>query len=214
MFKLAAKLREALGKQTIGLREAGEIPAVVYGGKEETKSIVVNAIEFKKVLRGAGESSIVSLDLADKKLDVLIHEVQTDPISGEPIHIDFYVVSQDKELEVDVPLVFEGVSPAVKLGGSLVKVLHELAVSALPKNLPHDIKVDVSVLTDMDSQILVKDLVLPNGVKALVEAEEVVASITEAGEEVTEETAPVDLSSIEVEKKGKKDEEANEGEEK
>ena len=208
MFKLTAKLRDIFGKETAGLRATGEIPAVVYGGKNKTTALTINRIEFKKVLKEAGESSIVSLDLAGKATDTLIHEVQFDPISGEPVHVDFYVVSQDKEIEVDVPLTFEGIAPAIKeLGASLIKVMHELPISALPKNLPHDIKVDVSGLSTLDSQVLVKDLKLPAGVTATVDGEEVVASITVAGEEVVEEVAPVDLSAIEVEKKGKKEEE-------
>jgi large subunit ribosomal protein L25 len=211
MFKLSAKLRDILGKKVSELRQGGELPAVVYGGKEGSKCLTLDLIEFKKVLKEAGESSIVSLELDGKKIDVLIHEVQFEPVSGEPVHADFYVVSQDKEIEVDVPLVFEGVPPAVKeLGGSLVKVMHELPISALPKNLPHDIIVDVSTLKTLDDQILVSDLKLPAGVKATVEESEVIASITVAGEEVEEET-PADLSGIEVEKKGKQEGEGEEG---
>jgi len=207
MLKLAAKLRQNFGKKVKAERAAGEVPAVVYGEKKETKAISVNLAEFKKVLSQAGESTIISLDLDGESHDVLIHEVQFAPLSGFPIHVDFYLISQDKELEVAIPLIFEGVSIAVKeLGGSLVKVLHELEISALPKNLPHDIKIDISILTDLDSQILIKDLKLPAGVTALADPEEVVASIAEAGEEVIEEVAPVDLSSIEVEKKGKQEE--------
>ncbi|MCX6712570.1 MAG: 50S ribosomal protein L25 [Candidatus Vogelbacteria bacterium] len=215
MLKLNAKLRTAFGKKTQSLRETGLVPAVVYGGKnKETQSITLDLPEFKKVLIKAGESTIISLEVeGNKGQDVLIHEVQSDPLSGFPIHVDFYVVSQDKELEVAVPLVFEGVSPAVKdLGGSLVKVLHELEIRALPKNLPHDITVDISTLTNLDSQILIKDLKLPAGVESVLDIEEVVAAITEAGEEVIEETAPVDLSAIEVEKKGKQEEPAEEPE--
>ena len=157
-------------------------------------------------MKQAGESTIISLDLGGKGQDVLVHEVQVDPISGAPIHVDFYVVSQDKELEVAVPLIFEGVSPAVKeLGGSLVKVIHELEIRALPKNLPHDIKVDISSLVTLDSQILIKDLKLPTGVVSVLDLDEVVAAITEAGEEVAPEAAPIDLSAIEVEKKGKQE---------
>lgn len=217
MFKLTATKRDIFGKKTADLREAGEIPAIVYGnpsaqaGKKETLAITLNFPEFKKVLSQAGESTIISLELEGKSQDVLIHEVQSDPLSGLPIHVDFYIVNQDKELEVAVPLVFEGVSLAVKdLGGSLVKVLHELEIRALPKNLPHDIKVDVSSLTTLDSQILIKDLLLPTGVKSVLELDEVVAAITEAGEEVLEETVPVDLSAIEVEKKGKQEEATDE----
>lgn len=209
-LKLKAQIRTAFGKKVQSLRDGGKIPAVFYGGKKETTPILVEASEFKKVLARAGESTIISLELDGKGQDVLIHDVQTDPVSGVPVHVDFFVVSQDKELEVAVPLVFEGVSPAVKdLGGSLVKVLHELEIRALPKNLPHDITVDISSLVALDSQILIKDLKLPTGVESVLEPEEVVAAITEAGEEVVEEVAPIDLSAIEVEKKGKKEEEVD-----
>ncbi len=209
MFKLNAKIRDISGKAVKALRQAGEIPAVIYGAKEGAKSIVLSVIDFRKVFKEAGESSIISLELDGKKHDALIHEVQFDPISGEPVHADFLLVSQDKELEVDVPLVFEGVAPAVKeLGANLVKVMHELPISALPKNLPHDIVVDVSGLKTLDDQVLVGDIKLPAGVKVMVSLEEVVVSVTEAGEEVTEEEAPADLSAIEVEKKGKVEEES------
>lgn len=213
MFKLSAKLRDISGKAVKALREAGGIPAVVYGAKNEAKSIVLSIIDFRKVLKEAGESSIVSLELEGKKHDVLIHDVQFDPISGDPIHTDLLLVSQDKELEVDVPLIFEGVAPVVKeLGASLVKVMHELPISALPKNLPHDIVIDVSKLKTLEDQILVGDLKLPAGVTATVSLEEVVVSVTEAGEEVVEEEAPADISAIEVEKKGKTEEETPEAE--
>lgn len=211
MLKLNAKPRTAFGKKNIALRSEGLVPAVVYGGKKETTAITLDRAEFGKVLKQAGESTIISLEIDGKGTDVLIHEVQADPILGFPVHVDFYVVSQDKELEVAVPLVFEGVSPAVKdLGGSLVKVLHELEIRALPKNLPHDIKVDISSLQTLDAQILIKDLKLPTGVESVLDLDEVVAAITEAGEEVVEEAVPVDLSAIEVEKKGKTEEASEE----
>jgi large subunit ribosomal protein L25 len=104
---------------------------------------------------------------------------------------------------VDIPLEFEGVSPAVKdLGGSLVKVMHEVKISAMPKDLPHNIIVDISSLVDFQSQILAKDIKVPAGVELMENPEEVVALVSEPREE-KEETAPVDLSAIEVEKKGK-----------
>lgn len=210
-IKLKAQKRDVFGKQLKKIREAGQVPVVVYGAKQEATPLLVDTKEFVKVLSEAGESSIVSLDMGGSGHDVLIHEVQYHPIKGQPIHVDLYVVQQDKKIEVDVPLVFEGVAPAVKeLGGNLVKVMHELPIEALPKDLPHDIKIDVSGLATLDSQILVKDIKLPAGVVALAEPEEVVVSISEAGEEVAAEEAPIDLSAIEVEKKGKQDEEGEE----
>lgn len=207
MLKLDAKSRDSYGKDLERARKAGDLPAVFYGRKDEATAVFVNAKDFKRVLKEAGESSIISLKTPAGDKDVLIKEVAFHPTSGEPIHVDFYAIEQNKTLEVEVPLVFEGVSPAVKeLGGTLVKVLHELPIEALPKNLPHDITVDISVLTDLDSQILVKDLKLPAGVELRIDADEVVAAITVAKEEEVV-AEPIDISAIEVEKKGKKEEE-------
>ncbi|MCX6713633.1 MAG: 50S ribosomal protein L25, partial [Candidatus Vogelbacteria bacterium] len=210
--KLSAKKRAVFGKKLKASRLAGELPVVVYGAKAKPESFLVDMIEFKKVLSQAGESSIVALDLAGASKDALIHEVQVHPITGEPIHADFLVVDKNKPIIVSVPLTFEGVAPAIKeLGGNLIKVLHEVEIEALPKDLPHDLKVDISVLIALDSQILIKDIILPAGVTMQNDAEEVVASISEAGEVVVEEaTEAVDLSAIEVEKKGKKEEEGTE----
>jgi large subunit ribosomal protein L25 len=132
-------------------------------------------------------------------------------VSSEVIHADFYVPEKGKKVEVEVPLEFVGVSTAVKdLGGTLVKVMHEIEVEALPKDLPHSIKVDISKLIDVEAQILAGDLALPEGVSLITEAEEVVASIAVAEEE-KEVAAPADLSQIELaEKKGKKEEEGEE----
>jgi large subunit ribosomal protein L25 len=112
-------------------------------------------------------------------------------------------------LKVNIPLEFEGVSPAMKeLGGVLVKVLHEVEIEALPKDLPHNLVADISTLINFETQIKAGDIKLPAGVTLVTEPEEVVALVAEPKEEVIE-TAPVDLNPIEVEKKGK---EAKEGE--
>jgi len=193
------------------------IPAVVYGARVENTSISVPSAPFEKVLKAAGESSTIVLEVAGTsateksiKFDVLIHEVQVDPVKGFPIHIDFLAVDMNKAIEVQIPLEFIGVSPAEKAGlGSLMKVLHEVEVSALPKDLPHAITVDISPLSTLQDQIHVRDIVAPTGVKILTEAGEVVALVAPAKAEKEEEVAaPVDLSAIEVEKKGKKDEES------
>jgi len=124
------------------------------------------------------------------------------------MHADFLVVPMDKAIEVAVPLVFVGEMPAAKLGATLLKVLHEVSISALPADLPHDIKVDISSLTEVHAHITVADLKLPKGVKVLDEAEEIVASAVEV---MAEEIAPVvaaDMAAVEVEKKGKKEDTA------
>ncbi|MBP6883854.1 MAG: 50S ribosomal protein L25 [Candidatus Pacebacteria bacterium] len=210
MFVINAKKRDD-SQNLAHLRKGGQIPAVFYGAGKENTSIVVPTIEFKKVWRQAGESSAVVVKTEGGDVDVLIHEVQVDPVTDEPIHVDFLAIDMKKKINVNVPLVFEGISGAVKAGlGNLVKVLHEVEVEALPKDLPQNLVVDLSKLATVEDTIFVSDIKVPAGVEVIASPEDVVASIVLQKEEV-EETVPVDLSAIEVEKKGKKEEEGAEG---
>ncbi len=210
MFVIKAKKRDS-GANLEVLRKTGGLPAVFYGVGQNTTSITIETTPFKKVWREAGESSAVKISTPEGDIDALIHEVQVDPVTDEPIHVDFLVIDMKKNIRVNIPLVFEGVSGAVKSGaGNLVKVLHEIEVEALPGNLPHNLIVDISSLEGIDNQIFVSDIKLPTGVVAITSGTDVVASIVAQVEE-KEETAPVDLSAIEVEKKGKKDEEGTAG---
>ena len=201
------------------IRSKGMIPAVIYGAQVENTQVSVLSTDFVKILKIAGETSTIVLDIAgatekDKstKVDVLIHEVQVDPVKGFPIHIDFLAIDMNKPVEVTIPLEFIGLAKAEKDGlGTLVKVLHEVDIEALPKDLPHNIEVDVSGLATLEDKIHVKDIKLPKGVTLITDGEEVVALVAAVKEEVEE--VPVDLSSIEVEKKGKKEEEGVAGEE-
>ena len=206
MLKLQAKARET--KTGLDqMRAEGFVPAVFYGMGKESVSIMVEDKEFRKIWREAGESTTVLLETPTGKVDVLIHEVQMDPVKDTPVHIDFLAVDMNKEIEVPVALEFVGESDAVKAGGVLTKSLHEVEVKALPKNLPHNLEVDISALATLEDQILVSDIKLPMGVTMVTDGEEVVAVVSAAKEEEPAEAAPVDLSAIEVEKKGKKEEE-------
>jgi large subunit ribosomal protein L25 len=212
MFVIKAKKREAGGKLDI-LRKSGEIPAVFYGAGKDTTSISISTAQFKKIWREAGESSAVKIKVGDKDIDALIHEVQVDRVTDEPIHADFLAIDLKKKIRVKVPLVFDGVSNAVKSGiGNLVKVLYEVEIEALPIELPHNLIVNISKLETLKDQIFISDLKLPTGVVVINNPGDVVASIIEQVEEKEEVVAPpVDLSAIEVEKKGKKEEESQEG---
>jgi large subunit ribosomal protein L25 len=196
----------------VTMRSNGMIPAVVYGALVENTPISISSALFDKVLKVAGESSSIVLDIegAEGKsapVDVLIHEVQLHPVKGYPIHVDFLAIDVNKPIQVNIPLEFVGVAPAEKDNlGILVKVLHEVHVEALPKNLPHAIEIDISSLVALGDQIHARDITLPSGVTLITEAEEVVATIAAIKEEKEEDSAPVDLSAIEVEKKGKKEE--------
>lgn len=212
MLSLTIEKRDAKAKPE-ALRKTGKIPAIFYGPKEKTTSVIVSAPEFKKVWKKAGESSVIILkDAAGNEHEALIHEIDAHPLTGEPRHADFYVIEKGKKVKVAVPLIFDGVSPAVKdKGGILVKVRREIEIEAAPRDLPHDIKVDISKLIEFKDVIQAKDLVFPAGVELKINADEVVASVSEAKEEVEEAPAAIDMTAIkEVGAKGK---EAKEGEE-
>ncbi|MCC2630496.1 MAG: ribosomal rRNA E-loop binding protein Ctc/L25/TL5, large subunit ribosomal protein [Candidatus Paceibacter sp.] len=209
MLTIQFETRDTKGT-TSALKKAGMVPAVFYGPKEKSTSISVKETEFRKVWKDAGESSIIVLKNGEEEHEALIQDVDVHPVTDTTQHVDFYVIEKGKKLEVSVPLEFVGVSAAVKdLGGILVKVLHELPIEALPKDLPHDIQVDISALSGLDSQILAKDLKLPAGVEIKIEPEDVIAAIAVAKEEVEE--APADISAIEVVGAKGKEEEAAEG---
>lgn len=207
MLTLEAKKRNTK-EDLSALREGGFMPAVFYGKKDPSTPITIEKVKFSKVWKEAGESSVVSIKGDDLNVDALIHDVTVDPVSGEPLHADFYVFDKNKKVELSIPLEFVGVSPAVKdLGGQLIKVLFEIKIEALPQNLPHQIDVDISKLVEIGDQIHAKDIVLPQGVTLLEHPEEAVVLVDTPKEEVEIEITPIDLSSIEVEKKGKEKEE-------
>jgi len=212
MVKLSAKIRKEKGKNTRILKDSGRIPAVVYGHKIKNILIDVDYKDFQKVLRESGESSLLELEVEgdkEKRL-VLVHDLQKDAVTDKFIHIDFFETSATEEVEVEVPLVFEGVSLAIKeLGGTLVKNISEIEVKAFPQNLPHEIKVSIDGLNTFEDRILVKDLILPKDVRVLEKPDEIIASVS-APENVEEELAKEIEEKVEdVEKvvKEKKEEE-------
>lgn len=209
-FTLEATPRTLTGKKVAGLRATGTLPAVVYGPKHAPALLSLTKLDFDKVFKEAGESSVITLTGLEKPIDVLIHDVAFDARKGGIVHVDFYAIEKGKKITVNVPLHFTGEAPALKLGGTLTKVLHEVEVEADPTKLPKEILVDVSTLVDFESRIRVSDLSVPAGVTITASAEDIVALIQHVAEE-KEEVAPLDMSAIEVEKKGKAEPEAVEG---
>jgi large subunit ribosomal protein L25 len=173
-MNLQASLRELKEKRD------GKIPAILYGKGIENKTLWVDAKDFIKVYREVGESTLLDLSVEkDGKQSVLIHDIQTHPLTGEIIHIDFYQVKMDEKIETDIELVFVGVAPAVKeLGGTFVKSLDKLPIRALPGDLVGQIEVDISGLATFDDHIYVKDLNIPEGIEPLIEEDTVVALVT------------------------------------
>ena len=213
MFNLSAKIRKE--EKPGALRNKGFLPAVLYGPKIENFSLQMNEKEFEKIFKEAGESSLIKLKIDENEFLVLIHDSQKDPLKGNFIHIDFYQPALDEETEATVPLEFVGEAPAVKeLAGTLVKNIKELEVSALPQNLPHDIKVNVENLKTFEDSIAIKDLKIPEGVKILKEPEEVIALVTPPEKVEEELEKPVEEKVEEVEKVGEKEKEEKKEEKK
>jgi len=218
MKKLKIKKRENIGKGLDDLRKKGILPAVLYGPEIDNISIQLDLKDFRTLYEKAGETTLIDLEMENKIYSVLIYEAKKDPLTGEFIHVDFYQPILTEEVEADVPLVFEGESLAVKdLGGTLIKEIQEITVKALPRDLPHEIKVDISSLNTFDEEILVKDLKVADNVKIQKEPNEVVALVMPPQKEEKEEK-PVEEAEAEGEEKeeseekeeveeGKKDEE-------
>lgn len=209
VMEIKAAKRSVSGKGVQALRKDGLMPAVIYGPKQEALPVEMNQREFAKVLEKAGESTVISLSVDGEAHNVLIHEVDYDPVTSVARHADFYAIVKGQKVKVDIELEFVGESLAVKQGGNLVKALHELEVEADPMNLPHGLTVDISALAELNSHILAKDIVLPAGVTLVTGGDEVVATVVEAKEEeVVPVTAP-DMTAIETSvERGKKEEEA------
>src|SRR3989344_6687713 len=207
---LAYEKRDAKARPKT-LRNSGKLPAVFYGRKQASTPIVISAREFEKVWKRACESAIVNLQSGSEEVQALINDVDKHPVTGAVRHADFYVFEKGQKLKIKIPIECTGVSPAVKdLGAVLVKVMHDLEIEAEPKNLPQKLEVDISSLATFESVITAKEVKLPEGVALVASPDEVVASVYEPKEEVVEE-APVDLSAIEVVKKGKEVPEGEEG---
>ncbi len=187
-------------------KKEGFIPAVYYGSHAKSTPIFVNAKELTKILTQDGVSSSVTLATEHGNETAMIQDVQLHPVKGHAVHADFFVLEKGQKVHVKTPIVFTGESSAVKAGGVLVKVMHELSIEGEPSKLPHEFTVDLAALVDAHSVIHAGDIKLPAGVALYhVNDSDIVASIAQAKEE-TDAPVQVDLSSIEVEKKGKKEE--------
>ncbi len=214
---LEAKKREITGKKAKKFLQEGNVLGVVYGHKIDNRNILLNSIAFKKAYAKAGESTLIDLKIdGEESVKAIIKDTQMD-LSGENfIHVDFHQVNMNEKLTTDIALKFIGESRAVKeLGGMLLKNIDFIPIECLPKDLVHEIEVDISSLDDFDKSIHVKDLKLPEGVIALTDPEEAVVFVEapRAEEEIKPAVEAVAAEGAKKEEsaaadKGKKDEKA------
>ena len=182
------------------LRERGITPAVFYGHKEPATPIAVDARTLESIWKVAGETTIIKLTGAGDEKDTLIHEVQTHPVTGKLLHVDFYVLEKGKKIEIAVPLEFIGSAPAEKVGHIVSKALHELEIEVAPAELPHSLEVDISRLEIVGDHTHAGQIKLPPSAELKMNTEEIVVSITEFKEEKIEEPeAPVEGEAVPAE---------------
>lgn len=177
-YSLSATPRTVTGRKVKSLLDQRQVPAVLYGFGTQNQILQVDASALRKVLIAAGENQVVELEIGKTKHNVLFRDVQIDPIRREIIHTDFYAIDVTKPVEVEVPLVFTGEAPAVKLtGGSLVKSLSSIKVRCLPKDFVKSIEVSVDSLATLEDAVSVKDLKIPASWTLLENPEDMVASV-------------------------------------
>ena len=187
---LNATARNETGKGAARkLRQAGDIPCVIYGHGREPQSLTVNARETERLLqRIATSSTVIELSLDGKTSRTLIREVQRHPFKKQIMHIDFQELVAGETITVRCPIVYIGTPEGVRLeGGVLDQVMHELFIEVDPSNLPNHIDVDVSGVR-MGKSLHVSDLTMPAGVKVLDDPASTVCVVS--APKVQEEAAP------------------------
>ncbi|MEH7116675.1 50S ribosomal protein L25/general stress protein Ctc [Neobacillus vireti] len=171
--KERTELRHSALKQ---LRSNGNIPAVVYGAKVESKPVFVSSADLTKTIRTVGRNGIISLDIDGNKHDVILSDYQEDSFKKEILHVDFLAVDKSSKINVQVRLALVGEASGVKDGGVLQQSIHELSITSTPDNIPQAIEVDITNL-QVGETVLVGDIPEVGGFTINHEDEEVVASI-------------------------------------
>ena len=171
--KERTELRHSALKQ---LRSNGNIPAIVYGAKVESKPVFVSSADLTKTIRTVGRNGIISLDIDGNKHDVILSDYQEDSFKKEILHVDFLAVDKSSKINVQVRLALVGEAIGVKDGGVLQQSIHELSITSTPDNIPQAIEVDITNL-QVGETVVVGDIPEIGGFTINHEDEEVVASI-------------------------------------
>ncbi|MBD3360528.1 50S ribosomal protein L25 [Candidatus Peregrinibacteria bacterium] len=201
------------------LRRQKLIPIEYYGKGVENKSLQADYQGFRKVYLATGSNTIINFMVDGKEnLNVLVQEVERDPVTDFISHVDVINVRMGEKLQTRIPLKFTGTAPAVKeLGGILMTNINEIDVKCLPKDLIHNIEVNIDSLVDYNSYIRIKDLVVPDTIAVLNDPEDVVATVVAPKEEEEEEVAEevvegAEGEAVEGEEGAREGEEEKEGE--
>jgi large subunit ribosomal protein L25 len=200
--QLSAERRESRPRSVLtALRRNGRVPAVVYGSALENERIHVNGSELIRFLQQKGLTSVLELKFADGTVhQVMVQELQQDPIKDKILHVDFKQVKMDEPVDVEVAVHLTGEPQGVKAGGILQQQMRTVSIRALPGQIPDHIDLDISGLSVGDS-VYVRDLTEGHQVELLTDPDEVVASVLPPQAEAEGEQASVDAEEGEAENK-------------
>jgi large subunit ribosomal protein L25 len=205
---LNVKVREERGKRPVRrLRRAGAIPAVLYGHGEKTVSLSIPQAEVSAAMRHGSRLVELKGDVSEK---AFIRDLQWDTYGLEVVHMDLARISEHERVKVQVAIELRGEAPGVKEGGVVHHLIHELSIECAVSAIPDKLHVNINHLTK-GGEIKVSDLAVPEGVKVLTGADEVVVNCEEPVE--MPEEAAVSLEGAEPEVIGRKAEEEGEEEE-
>lgn len=161
-MELAVQARTVKGKKLKKIRKEDQVPCIVYGRYIDAPvNLMCQKQEFLKIYKNAGYSMPITLKGDDLDQLVLIHDIQVDPVTDYVMHVDFITLKKGEKVETDVQIVLEGNAPVEKLGlGNVQQVKDTVSIEALPKDLPHNIVVDISGFEDLSDVVFVKDLIV------------------------------------------------------
>jgi len=170
-ISLTLKKRELTGKKVAALRRSGQTPGTVYGHSLDAMSVQAPEMVVAKVVAKAGKHHLVDLDIDGKKKLGLIKSIDIDPVKNTVRHVAFHIVKQNEKVETDIPikLIGEGESEAEKAGLVVLQNLDNLAVRALPKDLPDVLEVSITHLVGAGESVTIDDIKIPSGVELVEE---------------------------------------------
>ncbi len=207
--KLAAEKRESGGTRAARrLRREGKLPGIIYGHGEQPEAIAVSQRELSFMVDQGAHVLELSVSGADKQ--VLIKDVQLDPISAEPVHVDFTLVDLSERVEISVPLEYKGTPIGINEGGMLDQHLVDVEIECKVSDIPESIRVVIDGLNIGDS-LYVSDLKLPPDVTAVTSEDTLVCSVQAKAAEVEEEVEGEEGEEAGPEIIGRKTKEEEEG---
>ncbi len=177
---LKVEKRLVLGSKVRKMRKQGLVPATVFGKTTESASVQVGAVDFNRVYKQAGETSVVwlSLEGESKERPTLIKSMSKDPRTGKIVHIDFHQVNLKEKVNANVPVEIMGESQLIKDGLAVLDInLHEIEVEALPTDIPENITFDISTLLEIGDNLKISDIKISPEVTIITDPEKIVVAL-------------------------------------